>query len=120
MKSLDLFRLPGRLALLVSLAGIPLYGQQQQAGSQDQNPAAQSQPSTSEQSAQSQPSQIFVGKVTKSRAGDLLLQGDAGMSYKLDNADEARPFVGRNVTVTGTLDAATNTIHITKIEPPSS
>jgi hypothetical protein len=37
----------------------------------------------SQQPAQSQPLQVFVGKVAKSKAGDLLLQGDAGMSYKL-------------------------------------
>jgi len=117
MKSLSLFRLLGLLALLISLAGIPLYGQGQQKGSQD--PAAQPQTSMSQQSTQSQPSQIFVGKVAKSRAGDLLLKCDGGMSYKLDDVDQATPFVGKTVTVTGTLDAQTNTIHITSIEVPS-
>jgi len=120
MKSLNLLRLLSLLALLFSLAGVPLYGQEQQAGSQQQEPAAQSQTSMSQQSAQSQPSQIFVGKVAKSKAGDLLLKCDGGMSYKLDNADQTTPFVGKNVTVTGTLDAAANTIHITSIAPPSS
>ncbi len=120
MKSLNLLRLLGLLALLFSLGGNSLYGQEQQSGSQQQDPAAQSQPSMSQQSAQSQPSQIFVGKVAKSKAGDLLLKGDAGMSYKLDSADQATPFVGKKVKVTGTLDAATNTIHITSIEPPAS
>ncbi len=118
MKSLGLVRLMGMLALLMSLAGLPLYGQAgQQAGSQD--PAAQSQTSMSQQSAQSQPTQIFVGKVAKSK-GDLVLKDDAGTSYKLDNTDQAKPFVGKNVKVTGRLDAATNTIHVTTIEPPSS
>ncbi|MGA7849285.1 MAG: DUF5818 domain-containing protein, partial [Terriglobales bacterium] len=97
---------------------IPLYGQEQQSESQD--PAAEPQTSMSQQSTQTQLSQIFVGKVAKSRAGDLLLKCDGGMSYKLDNADQTTPFVGKNVTVTGTLDAATNTIHITIIEAPSS
>jgi hypothetical protein len=119
MKSLNLVKLLGLLALLISLAGNTLYGQEQQTGSQ-QDPSAQSQPSMNQQSAQSQPSQIFVGKVAKSKAGDLLLKGDAGMSYKLDSIDQATPFVGKKVKVTGTLDAATNTIHITTIEPPAS
>jgi hypothetical protein len=119
MKSLSLLRLLGLLALLISLAGIPLYGQGQGQQPASQDPAAQSQDSMSQQSAQSQPSQIFVGKVAKSK-GDLVLKDDAGTSYKLDNADQAKPFVGKNVKVTGTLDAATNTIHITTIEPPSS
>ncbi|HEX9110618.1 MAG TPA: DUF5818 domain-containing protein [Terriglobales bacterium] len=117
MKSLTLVRLLGLLALLVSLAGIPLYGQQ---GQQPQDPsAAQSQPSMGEQSAQGQTTQIFVGKIAKSK-GDLVLRDDAGTSYKLDNADQAKEFVGKSVKVTGTLDAATNTIHVTNIEAPSS
>ncbi|HYU45871.1 MAG TPA: DUF5818 domain-containing protein [Terriglobales bacterium] len=118
MRSLTLLRLLGLLVLLVSLAGIPLYGQQgQQPGSQD--PTAQSQPSMGQQSAQGQTTQIFVGKIAKSK-GDLVLRDDAGTSYKLDNADQAKQFVGKSVKVTGTLDSATNTIHVTNIEAPSS
>lgn len=117
MKSLSLVKLLGLAVLLISLANIPLYGQEQQNGSQD--PAAQSQPSTTPQSAESQPTQIFVGKVVKSK-GDLVLKGDASTPYKLDSTDQAQQFVGKNVTVTGTLDTATNTIHVVTIAPPSS
>jgi hypothetical protein len=120
MKSLTLLRLLGQLGLLIGLAGTPLYGQGaqgQQPGSQD--PAAQSQPSTSQQSAQSQPSQVFVGKIAKSK-GDVVFKDDAGTAYKLDNTDQAKSFVGKSVKVTGTLDTATNTIHVTNIEGPSS
>ena len=123
MKSLTLLRLLGLVALLVSLAGIPLYGQAgQQPGSQD--PAAQAQPaqpqtSMSEQSNQSQKAQTFMGKIDKSK-GDLVLKDDAGTTYKLDNADQAKEFLGKKVKVTGTLDAASNTIHVASIEPPSS
>jgi hypothetical protein len=117
MKSLTLLRLLGLVALLVSLAGIPLYGQQ---GQQPQDPsAAQSQPSMGQQSAQGQTAQVFVGKIAKSK-GDLVLRDDAGTSYKLDNADQAKQFVGKSVKVTGTLDSGTNTIHVTNIEAPSS
>jgi hypothetical protein len=119
MKSLTLLKLLGVLALLVSLAGLPLYGQQagQQPGQQD--PAAtQSQPSMGQQSTQGQ-TQTFMGKITKSK-GDLVLKDDAGTSYKLDNADQAKQWVGKSVKVTGTLDATTNTIHVTNIEAPSS
>lgn len=115
MKSLTLLRLLGLLVLLISLAGIPLYGQGQQPGSQD--PAAQSQPSMSQQSAQSQ--QTFMGKIAKSK-GDLVLKDEAGTSYRLDNADQAKQWVGKSVKVTGTLDTSTNTIHVVNIEAPSS
>jgi hypothetical protein len=109
-------RLLGLATLLVGLACIPLYGQQQP-GSQD--PAAQSQPSMSEQSTESQTAQIFVGKIAKSK-GDLVLKDDAGTSYKLDNTDQAKAFVGKTVKVTGTLDGSTNTIHVTNITAASS
>ena len=115
MKSLSLVTL-GLAVLLVSLAGIPLYAQQQPAS---QDPAAQSEPSMGQQSTQSQATQIFVGKIAKSK-GDLVLKDDAGTSYKLDNADQAKQFVGKNVKVTGTLDGTTNTIHVANIEAASS
>ncbi len=118
MKSLTLLRLLGVLVLLISLAGIPLYGQGQGQQPGQQDPTAQSQPSMGQQSAQGQ-SQTFMGKITKSK-GDLVLRDDAGTSYKLDNADQAKQFVGKAVKVTGTLDATTNTIHVTNIEAPSS
>ncbi len=123
MKSLTLLRLLGLVALLVSLAGIPLYAQAgQQPGSQDpaaQPQTAQPQTSMSQQANQSQQAQTFMGKIDKSK-GDLVLKDDAGTTYKLDNADQAKEFVGKKVKVTGTLDASSNTIHVASIEPPSS
>ena len=126
MKSLNHFRLLGSLALLVALTGIPLYAQEQQPAAQD--PAAQSQPAAQDPAPQSdtsmspqptQTQQIFVGKIAKSK-GDLVFKDDAGTAYKLDNSEEAKDFVGKTVTVTGTLDTATNTIHILNIEAPHS
>jgi hypothetical protein len=118
MKSVTLLRLLGVLALLISLAGIPLYAQQagQQPGSQE---PAQSQSSMGQQQSTQGQSQTFMGKISKSK-GDLVLKDDAGTSYKLDNADQAKQWVGKSVKVTGTLDATTNTIHVTNIEAPSS
>lgn len=131
MKSLNHFRLLGSLALLVALTGIPLYAQEQQPAAQD--PAAQSQPAAQDPAPQSdtsmspqptQTQQIFVGKIAKSKGdlvfGDLVFKDDAGTAYKLDNSEEAKDFVGKTVTVTGTLDTATNTIHILNIEAPHS
>ncbi len=133
MKSNTLLRLVGLLTLLICVVGIPLYGQQaQQPATQEptaQEPAAQ-QPATqeptapspdsmSQESNQSQPTQMFMGKIAKSK-GDLVLKGDAGTSYKLDNPDQAKQWVGKKVKVTGKLDTATNTIHVANIEAPSS
>ena len=39
--------------------------------------------------------------------------------YALDDQSKPQPFAGQNVRVTGTLDKATGTIHVTKIGPAS-
>ncbi len=125
MKTMNAVRLLGFLALLIGLASLPLFAQEQQQQSQDpaaqpsQSQPSQSQSSMSPQSASSQPSQLFVGKVVKSK-NDAMLKADAGVSYKLDDTDKAMQFVGKTVKVTGTLDTATNTIHVTNIEAPTS
>jgi len=46
----------------------------------------------------------------------LLTKHDA---YKLDNQEMAEKFAGQKVKLTGTLDAATNTIQVKTIEPLS-
>jgi Protein of unknown function (DUF5818) len=123
MKSLSLFRSLGLVALVVGVASIPLHAQQpssQDPVAQSQPTPAQSQPSMTEQSTQpQQPGQLFVGTIAKSK-GSVVLKADAGISYKLDKTDEAMQFVGKTVKVTGTLDSATNTIHVTNIAPPTS
>jgi hypothetical protein len=123
MKSLSLFRSLGLVALVVGVASIPLHAQQpssQDPAAQSQPTPAQSQLSMTEQSTQpQQPGQLFVGTIAKSK-GSVVLKADAGISYKLDKTDEAMQFVGKTVKVTGTLDSATNTIHVTNIAPPTS
>lgn len=69
--------------------------------------------------AQEQP-QTFAGKIVKSK-GDWVLKDQAtGTMYKLDNEDQAKQYAGKNVKVTGTVDTATNTIHIANIEMGAS
>lgn len=41
-------------------------------------------------------------------------------TYKLDNQAEPTQFAGEKVTVNGTLDASTNTIHVENIEAATS
>lgn len=126
MNALTLVRVLGLVTLLISLAGTPLYGQEQPSSSQDpvaqfetQDPAAPPQPSKSQQSQDSQRSQIFVGEIARVK-GKLVLKDHSGASYELDNAGQAKQFVGKRVKLTGTLDTATKTISIVSIEPSSS
>jgi len=39
------------------------------------------------------------------------------MTYALDDQEKAKSFEGKDVKVTGTLDAQTNTIHVADTEP---
>ena len=86
---------------------------------------AQNRPSS--QDPQSNPSQSqrqgtaevrsFSGKIAKDSNGNYILQDDASKaSLALDDQAKAKKFDGKNVVVTGTLDASSNTIHVQKIE----
>jgi hypothetical protein len=45
-----------------------------------------------------------------------LFDASAGTVYQLDNQDKAAAFAGQKVTVKGTLDASSKTIHMESIE----
>ena len=81
-----------------------------QAQSQSQDPSAQQD---------QQKSQTFVGKVIKLKDGRfaLLTDAQAGKGAYLDDQQKAAPFEGKNVKITGTLEASTGLIHISNIEP---
>ena len=74
------------------------------------------------QQQQTEPqSKTFAGKITKLQDGKYVLvtgqTTDGHLSgHFLDNQDEAKKYDGKQVKVTGTLEAASNTIHVTKIE----
>ena len=77
--------------------------------------------------AETQPSQdqpktdvTITGKVVKSK-GSLVIHDEASNSmYKVDNEDQLKQYMGKNVKVTGTLDAQTKTIHISNVEVAAS
>ena len=66
---------------------------------------------------ESQPkSKTFSGTILKS--GDHFVLSDTAnkISYVLDDAEKASQFVGKKVKVTGTVDVASNTIHVELIQ----
>ena len=87
---------------------------------QETNP----QPSAQAQEEQ-QKSETFVGTIGQSKGTLVLKTGYATKdpntktTYKLDDQEKAKPYVGKNVKITGTLDASTNTIHVSDIAPAS-
>lgn len=73
------------------------------------------------QAQQQQPaSQQFTGKIMQLKNGSFALitgKTDKGYSgHLLDDQDNAKKFDNQDVTVTGSLDASTNTIHVTNIK----
>jgi hypothetical protein len=68
-----------------------------------------------------QQSKIFQGKITKLQDGTYALvtgQTPQGQmtGHRLDNQDGAKKYEGKQVKVTETLELASNTIHVIKIE----
>jgi uncharacterized protein YdeI (BOF family) len=83
--------------------------------------ASPARASVSQQQPQEQTQvRAFTGTIAKS--GDkFVLREDSGRSlYDLDDQTSAGKFAGKKVKVTGTLDAANNTIHVQTIEEASA
>jgi hypothetical protein len=82
----------------------------------DTQPEAQPTQSASPQSPIPQTStETFTGRIV--RAGDKYVLKAAGNNvYQLDEQDSAKRFEDKDVRVIGTLDKASNTIHVVRIE----
>lgn len=57
------------------------------------------------------------GTIVKENGKLVLKDSATGTSYKLDDQSKAKQFEGKEVKVTGKLDAASNQIHVENIEP---
>lgn len=58
----------------------------------------------------------FTGRISKSGEKFVLEDATAKASYQLDDQKKAQQYQGKNVRVTGTLDAENNMIHVQAIE----
>jgi uncharacterized protein YdeI (BOF family) len=77
--------------------------------------SAASPPSSARQESQ-QNAKTFSGTVIKN--GDTYVLSDAAnkLAFVLDDAQKARQYEGKKVKVTGTVDVASNTIHVETIQ----
>ncbi|WP_158819364.1 hypothetical protein [Granulicella sp. S156] len=96
---------------------------------QSSGTAQQAQPQQNQQQAQPQQNQqqdpqqakTFTGKIVKLQNGQFALltgqtpEGKAA-GHLLDDQDNAKKYADKQVTVTGTFDTASNTIHVTNIQ----
>lgn len=78
---------------------------------------SQSQSQSPSQSQTQEQEKTFTGKVTKSNGRYVLEDQTMNSTYYLDDTKSAQKYEGKNVKITGTLDAANNTIHVEKIQP---
>ena len=69
--------------------------------------------------AQTESTQSFTGRVTKENGKIVLKDPVTKTSYQIDDVSKAKPFMGKQVKVTGKLDTSSNTIRIDNIEPMS-
>jgi uncharacterized protein YdeI (BOF family) len=116
MKKLTLFM---AALMLAAIVGSAAQNAPQQAPPSQDPPSAQQQPAAPDEGAQKQ-TQTFMGQITQSNGQYILRDSASNVSYQLDDQNEAKKFDGQKVKVTGTLDSASNTIHVEKIEAATS
>jgi hypothetical protein len=67
--------------------------------------------------ATTQEAKTFSGNIVKENGRVVLKDPITKVSYKLDDSAKAKEWLGKQVKVTGKLDAGSNTIRVTSIEP---
>jgi len=100
------------LVLVVATMGA-LYAQNAQTAQPSQ---PQIQATQSQDSMQQQESKAFTGTIVKAGNKLVLRDASANVNYKVDDESKVRDYVGKQVKITGTLDASTNVIHVDSIE----
>jgi hypothetical protein len=104
---------PGEAPALILAAALCAFTPGLAAQSQDKPPQGQQQ-------QEQQESKSFKGKIQKLSNGQFaLITGQTAegklAGHFLDDQDGAKKYDGKDVTVTGTFDTASNTIHVTNI-----
>jgi hypothetical protein len=83
---------------------------------QEPNNAQQpDQPQAGSQGENQRQTVMLTGEIQQQN-GEYVLS-DSGVNYRLDQQGKAKRFEGQKVKVTGTLDMATNVVHVSQIEP---
>jgi len=112
----------GEALALILVASLCAFTPGLTAQTQSSGNAQQAQPQQSQQQQQTpQQANTFTGKIVKLQNGQFALvtgQTPEGKvaGHLLDDQDDAKKFADKQVTVTGTFDTASNTIHVTNIQ----
>jgi len=73
------------------------------------------QPKTTGPDQSTSKSEVFTGTIVK-QGSDFLLKEMTGNIYRLDAPEKAEPFEGKDVKITGKLDAEAKLLHVEAIE----
>ena len=121
-----LFRLFLAAGLTLGVAIVNLAANAQEPAAttppQQQAPAAQQnepQMPAAGTDAQTQDAKSFSGRVMKENGKIVLKDPVTKTSYQIDDVSKVKPYIGKQVKVTGKLDMNSNTIHVESIEPIS-
>src|SRR5579864_2807412 len=82
---------------------------------QPDQPADQQSKSPADPQTQQSPAQTFSGRIVKN-GDEYVLKAAGNNTYELDDQSGARKYEDKNVRIVGNLDAASNKIHVVKIE----
>lgn len=63
-----------------------------------------------------QDAKTFVGRIAQVDGKYVLVESTNNTKFMLDDQEKAKQFDGKNVKVKGTLDTASNTIHVLAIQ----
>ena len=69
--------------------------------------------------AQTQDAKSFSGRIVKENGKIVLKDPVTKTSYQIDDVSKVKPYMGKQVKVTGKLDMNSNTIHVDNVEPIS-
>jgi nucleoid-associated protein YgaU len=97
----------------------PAAPRQAQSPAAPQAPQKQGASAAPGTDAQTQDALAFSGRVMKEQGQLVLKDPVTKMSYQLDDQAKAKPYLGKQVKITGKLEMKSNTIHIEGIEPLS-
>jgi len=68
---------------------------------------------------QTQDAKAFTGRVVKEDGKVVLKDPVTKTTYHIDDISKVKPYMGKEVKITGKLDLNSNTIHVETIEPMS-
>lgn len=92
----------------------PLPQQDNQVPQPDQRPDQQAEPPADPHTEQT-PAQSFTGKIVR-EDGKYVLRVGNNVSYQLEVQDDVKQYENQHVKIIGSLNLASNTIHVVKIE----